>query len=97
MESSNRPSATTTVQFFFSIGSRYSYLVATQLPGLAEETGARFLWRAVSSPELIRRAGADPFAPEARRGQYKDQGGRALRPLLVRGVLRRWNPTKRRR
>jgi 2-hydroxychromene-2-carboxylate isomerase len=68
-----QPPSTNTVQFFFGSGSRYSYLAASQLPKLAEETGAHFRWRAVYSPELIRRAGADPFAPNARRGQYQDQ------------------------
>jgi 2-hydroxychromene-2-carboxylate isomerase len=59
-----------TVRFFFGIGSRYSYLAATQMPRLAEETGARFDWRAVHSPELIAGAGPDPFGAENRRGQY---------------------------
>jgi 2-hydroxychromene-2-carboxylate isomerase len=27
------------VQFFFGVGSRYSYLAATQIPKLAAETG----------------------------------------------------------
>jgi 2-hydroxychromene-2-carboxylate isomerase len=60
----------TTVRFFFGIGSRYSYLAATQVPRLAIETGARFDWRAVHSPELIVSAGPDPFRAESRRGQY---------------------------
>lgn len=64
---------TETVQFFFGSGSRYSYLAASQLLKLAGETAARFTWRAVHSPELITRAGADPFAPGARRGQYLDR------------------------
>ena len=60
----------TTVRFFFGIGSRYSYLAATQVPRLAAETGARFEWRAVHSPELIAGGGPDPFRAENRRGQY---------------------------
>ncbi len=59
-----------TVQFFFGVGSRYSYLAATQAPQLAHETGARFVWRAVHSRELIGRAGPDPFGAGAR-GQYR--------------------------
>jgi 2-hydroxychromene-2-carboxylate isomerase len=59
-----------TVRFFFGIGSRYSYIAATQLPRLAQETGARFDWRALHSPELIAGAGPDPFRAENRRGQY---------------------------
>jgi 2-hydroxychromene-2-carboxylate isomerase len=59
-----------TVRFFFGIGSRYSYLAATQVPSLARETGARFEWRAIHSPELIADAGPDPFRAENRRGQY---------------------------
>jgi 2-hydroxychromene-2-carboxylate isomerase len=60
----------TTVRFFFGIGSRYSYLAATQVPRFAVETGARFEWRAVHSPELIASSGPDPFRAESRRGQY---------------------------
>jgi 2-hydroxychromene-2-carboxylate isomerase len=59
------------VDFFFGLGSRYSYLAATQVPKLAAETGARFRWRPLHSRELIERAGPDPFRPEMRRGQYE--------------------------
>ena len=58
------------VQFFLGLGSRYSYLAATQVPLLARETAARFDWRALHSPELIVDAGPDPFRTENRRGQY---------------------------
>jgi 2-hydroxychromene-2-carboxylate isomerase len=58
------------VQFFFGIGSRYSYLSATQIPKIAAETGASFVWRALYSRELIERAGPDPFRAEMQRGQY---------------------------
>ncbi|HJL18066.1 MAG TPA: 2-hydroxychromene-2-carboxylate isomerase [Sandaracinaceae bacterium LLY-WYZ-13_1] len=33
------------VDFFFDVGSPYSYLASTQLPGLRERTGARVRWR----------------------------------------------------
>jgi 2-hydroxychromene-2-carboxylate isomerase len=59
-----------TVTFYFGPGSRYSYLASTQLRRISEETGARFIWRAVYSPELIARAGSDPFHAANRRGQY---------------------------
>jgi 2-hydroxychromene-2-carboxylate isomerase len=58
------------VDFYFGTGSRYSYLAATQIPSLHSETGAAVRWRAVYSPELIRRAGTDPFAKDVVRGQY---------------------------
>ncbi len=59
------------VDFFFGLGSRYSYLAATQVPLIARETGARFIWRPLYSRVLIARAGRDPFAVDARRGQYE--------------------------
>jgi 2-hydroxychromene-2-carboxylate isomerase len=59
------------VDFFFGLGSRYSYLAATQVPLIARETGARFIWRPLFSRVLIARAGRDPFAADARRGQYE--------------------------
>ena len=64
------PTSTRTVQFFFGVGSRYSYLAATQVPRLAAETGAHFEWRALNGRELIESAGADPFQPSILRGQY---------------------------
>lgn len=33
------------IEFFFDIGSPYSYLAATQIDGLGERTGARIRWR----------------------------------------------------
>lgn len=59
------------VDFFFGLGSRYSYLAATQVPLIARETGAHFIWRPLYSRVLIARAGRDPFAEEGRRGQYE--------------------------
>ncbi|WP_162917314.1 2-hydroxychromene-2-carboxylate isomerase [Dongia deserti] len=56
--------------FFFGLGSRYSYLAATQVSVIAHETGAAFAWRPLYSRVLIERAGPNPFAAAARRGQY---------------------------
>jgi 2-hydroxychromene-2-carboxylate isomerase len=57
------------VDFYFGVGSRYSYLAATRLDDLAVETGARFNWLAVDSSKLVAARGHDPFAaPPA--GQY---------------------------
>ncbi len=58
------------VDFFFGTGSRYSYLAAARIATIEQEAGAVVRWRAVYSPDLIRRAGNDPFAKEAVRGQY---------------------------
>ncbi len=52
------------VTFFFGPGSRYSYLAATQLERAAEETGARFVWRAVLSGDLTARTGDVPRSPQ---------------------------------
>lgn len=61
------------VTFYFGPGSRCSYLASTQLPRISEGTGARLFWRAVYSPELIARAGSDPFHAANRRGQYRPE------------------------
>lgn len=58
------------VDFFYGIGSRYSYLAAARLAGLTSRTGASFRWRVLYSPDLIARAGGNPFEPDRRRGQY---------------------------
>src|SRR5215510_13753017 len=51
-------------RFLFRNGSRYSYLAATRIASLHLETGATVRWRAAYSPEVIRRAGSDPFAKD---------------------------------
>ena len=60
------------VDFYFGVGSRYSYLASTQLGALAAETGARFNWLAVDSARLIAAAhdGHSPFAAPNGSGQY---------------------------
>ena len=58
------------VDFFYGLGSRYSYLAATQLPRLAAETGCRFVCRPLFSGDLFAARGRDPFAGEPPSGQY---------------------------
>lgn len=58
------------VDFYYSIGSRYSYLAASQLDQVAADTGCRFAWRPVESPRLIARRPDDPFTGGPRTGQY---------------------------
>jgi 2-hydroxychromene-2-carboxylate isomerase len=59
------------VDFFFSPGSRYCYLAASQLPALEGETGCRVEWRPVHGPDLRALRGRDPFAGSPVSGQYE--------------------------
>ncbi|MEM7426928.1 MAG: 2-hydroxychromene-2-carboxylate isomerase [Pseudomonadota bacterium] len=63
---------TITVPFIFGLGSRYSYLAATQLEAIEQRTGCTFDWLPLQSAELIRRAngGSSPFEGEKPSGQY---------------------------
>jgi len=58
------------VDFYYSIGSRYSYLAASQLDRLAAETGCTFVWCPVDSRRLIGSRPDDPFAAPSPGGQY---------------------------
>ncbi len=60
------------VDFYFGVGSRYSYLVSTQLASFGAETGTHFNWLAVNSARLIAVAhgGQSPFANPNGTGQY---------------------------
>jgi len=59
-----------TVDFFYGIGSRYSYLAATQMDRLAADTGAALRWRPLWSTRLMQRRGMDPFRGPPASGQY---------------------------
>jgi 2-hydroxychromene-2-carboxylate isomerase len=67
-----RDTAALVVDFYFGVGSRYSYLASTQLAALEAETGTRFNWLAVDSALLIAAAhnGHSPFAAPNGSGQY---------------------------
>jgi 2-hydroxychromene-2-carboxylate isomerase len=58
------------VEFFYGLGSRYSYLASTQLDRLVAETGCRVRWRPLFSGDLFGARGRDPFAGEPASGQY---------------------------
>jgi 2-hydroxychromene-2-carboxylate isomerase len=58
------------VEFFYGLGSRYSYLASTQLERLTAETGCRFRWRPLFSGDLFAARGRDPFAGEPASTQY---------------------------
>jgi 2-hydroxychromene-2-carboxylate isomerase len=59
------------VEFFYGLGSRYSYLASTRLDDLAAETGCRFVWRPLFSGDLFAARGRDPFAGSPASGQYE--------------------------
>lgn len=58
------------VDFYYGLGSRYSYLAATQIADLAAETDAVFNWRPLFSGELMARLGRSPFEGAPLSGQY---------------------------
>jgi 2-hydroxychromene-2-carboxylate isomerase/heme-degrading monooxygenase HmoA len=59
------------VEFFFSPGSRYSYLAASQMKALEVDTGFRVDWRPVNGADIRELRGRDPFAGVAVSGQYE--------------------------
>ena len=83
--------AAATIDFFYGLGSRYSYLASTQLERLAAETGCRVRWRPLFSGDLF-----------AARGARSVPGRAAIRPVrlgvpqarcrALGGVLRRALP-----
>src|SRR5215831_1921933 len=60
-----------TVEFFYGIGSRYSYLAASQMEQLERDTGATVRWRSLYSRALMERRGMDPFRGPPASGQYE--------------------------
>ena len=60
-----------TVDFYYGLGSRYSYLASTQLERIAAGTGCRFDWHPVSSGSLMGLRGARPFRGAPVSGQYE--------------------------
>lgn len=63
-------SARPIIEFFFSPGSRYSYLAASQAPRIQSDTGCEFDWRPVRGTEIRALRGRDPFDGKVVSGQY---------------------------
>jgi 2-hydroxychromene-2-carboxylate isomerase len=59
-----------TIDFYYSIGSRYSYLASTQMARFEQE-GHEVRWRPLNSRALVARRGHDPFAGTPVSGQYE--------------------------
>ncbi len=62
---------TLAVDFYYGLGSRYSYLASTRLERIAAETGCRFEWHPVASSALMRLRGGRPFHGAPVSGQYE--------------------------
>ncbi|MCH7795668.1 MAG: 2-hydroxychromene-2-carboxylate isomerase [Proteobacteria bacterium] len=59
------------VDFYYGLGSRYSYLASTQLDRIAAATGCRFDWHPLKSGALMELRGGHPFRGEPASGQYE--------------------------
>ena len=60
-----------TINFYYSIGSRYSYLASTQIENLEREFDCQILWHPVNSKKLIGKDGISPFNGSPISGQYE--------------------------
>jgi 2-hydroxychromene-2-carboxylate isomerase len=59
------------VDFYFGIGSRYSFLASTRIDALEQETGCTVVWRPLYSSALMLKRGMHPFRqPTITSGQY---------------------------
>jgi 2-hydroxychromene-2-carboxylate isomerase len=59
------------VDFFYGLGSRYSYLASTRIAQLEADTGCRVRWRPLYSVDLFAARGLDPFEGQPVSGQYE--------------------------
>jgi 2-hydroxychromene-2-carboxylate isomerase len=59
-----------TVDFYLGLGSRYSYLAASQVDRIEMTHGCRFVWKPIASGALMDRRGGNPFRGEPLSGQY---------------------------
>lgn len=73
MPASDSPRTAPVIQFFYAIGSRYSYLASCKLEQLAREHGARIEWLPINSVRLLEERGYSPFAhTDVVKGQYSE-------------------------
>jgi len=59
-----------TIEFFYGVGSRYSYLASARIAALEAETSCTVVWRPILSSDLIIANGTDPFDGGEVSGQY---------------------------
>lgn len=59
-----------TVDFYLGLGSRYSYLAASQTDRIEAAHGCRFAWKPIASGALIDRRGDNPFHRKDGAGPY---------------------------
>jgi 2-hydroxychromene-2-carboxylate isomerase len=59
------------VDFFYGLGSRYSYLASTRIAQLEADTGCRVRWRPLYSADLFAARGRNPFEGRPVSGQYE--------------------------
>ena len=59
------------VDFYYSIGSRYSYLASTQIDALEQETSCHVEWQPINSVRLIAQRELSPFDGKPVSGQYE--------------------------
>jgi 2-hydroxychromene-2-carboxylate isomerase len=59
-----------TVDFYLGLGSRYSYLAASQVERIEKTYGCRFVWKPIASGALMDRRGGNPFRGAPLSGQY---------------------------
>ncbi|AKG21371.1 2-hydroxychromene-2-carboxylate isomerase [Calothrix sp. 336/3] len=59
-----------TVDFYYGLGSRYSYLAASQLPKIEAETNCKFIWKPIYSGDLMGLREQNPFSQHPISGQY---------------------------
>ena len=60
----------TPVDFYLGLGSRYSYLAASQVDRIEKAHNCRFVWKPIASGALMDRRGGNPFRGEPLSGQY---------------------------
>jgi 2-hydroxychromene-2-carboxylate isomerase len=49
------------IDFYLGLGSRYSYLAASQVDRIEKTHGCRFVWKPIASGALMDRRGGNPF------------------------------------
>jgi 2-hydroxychromene-2-carboxylate isomerase len=59
-----------TIEFWFSVGSTYSFLSVMRLPQVASSTGIDFVWRPFNVRAIMREMDNIPFANKPRKAAY---------------------------